>query len=883
MNTKKNLIIHIILTCILLNSSIIAYGQNIGWSRMYSYDIPNLNAEFDRLSVILKNISIQSSQKEQTPLNLRAYDISTLPRFNLQSYNVQDTLYALDYQKLHRRNSPVMYRTMEQNLILGGSYATGINLSIGTDESPSYPLQIDRLAPQIVIKNSTSQYPFSISVPETTDPKAFKIGSVGVQTELEINTVDNRTYLSRPVSFNKNTGTAKYRYIADDATNYEIDVSTSLNISGNLNVSGLTTLTTATVLNRITSPIGLFDNVISATTTLRNDLTAETTARINQDILIGAATGQLRNDMIAGFNEVAISTQTLDNLKLDKSSASATYVNKAGDTMTGALVVSGIQTSSITFGDGTVMTSTSGFGGGGIGDNLGNHIATTTLDMAGNLITNVSTITAASGLSGIIITTTTFISGQLRHTYGIVSDGVGYGTSVGNSRGEGANDLQVYRAVNTHVASGDYSVISGGKSNRAPGAYSTVSGGIANAATAIGATISGGSVNTANNSYTTVSGGTENTASGWVATVSGGNRNIASGDYATVGGGRDNTAKGNYSWAAGYLSSSTAHGTFTWADSEGAPVTNDVVDQVRFKARGGFWVSTSTVYETTGLFVDSSNRVGIGTITPNSKLEVAGQIKITGSNPSDYSIITQSSITTPVLLTSTATILSTLGIGTTNPGAKLHVDTGGAGEGVRIGGSVANQSPWVQFQHSGGIGAYLGLSAPGNLFSGGENALALRTNFPIYLITDSSAGEGITIKSGNVGIGITNPQTKLAVVGLGSSASGSYLRYLTDGTGRIYYDSSSLRYKEDIQPLVDDFTKILKIEPKSFIDKATGNREIGYIAEELDTLGLKNLVGYNQDGLPDTLHYEKIVIYLLEVVKSQQEDIRILKEKLNKE
>lgn len=133
---------------------------------------------------------------------------------------------------------------------------------------------------------------------------------------------------------------------------------------------------------------------------------------------------------------------------------------------------------------------------------------------------------------------------------------------------------------------------------------------------------------------------------------------------------------------------------------------------------------------------------------------------------------------------------------------------------------------------------------------------------------------------GNVGIGTAGPGTKLAVAGLTGSASGSYLRYLTDGTGRIYYDSSSIKYKDNIKLLKDDFNKILKVEPRSFIDRATGNKEIGYIAEELDRLGLNNLLAYKNNE-PDSIKYERLVLYLIEVVKNQQKRINEIETQLN--
>jgi hypothetical protein len=78
----------------------------------------------------------------------------------------------------------------------------------------------------------------------------------------------------------------------------------------------------------------------------------------------------------------------------------------------------------------------------------------------------------------------------------------GVGGGGGNQRGLHAVDLQSARSAATQVASGNYSVIGGGR---------------------------------------------ENTASGVAATVGGGRGNTASGAYATVGGGRNNTASGQYS------------------------------------------------------------------------------------------------------------------------------------------------------------------------------------------------------------------------------------------------------------------------------------------------------------------------------------------------
>jgi hypothetical protein len=116
---------------------------------------------------------------------------------------------------------------------------------------------------------------------------------------------------------------------------------------------------------------------------------------------------------------------------------------------------------------------------------------------------------------------------------------------------------------------------------------------------------------------------------------------------------------------------------------------------------------------------------------------------------------------------------------------------------------------------------------------------------------------------------------------LPSDSGGSAVYIKPDG--KLYKLSSSRRYKENIQKLEDDFSKILKVEPKSFTWKSSGAKDIGLIAEDLDEMGLKNLVIYNNEGQPESVKYEKVSLYLLEVIKelkAQNDSLKAKNEEL---
>jgi hypothetical protein len=100
-----------------------------------------------------------------------------------------------------------------------------------------------------------------------------------------------------------------------------------------------------------------------------------------------------------------------------------------------------------------------------------------------------------------------------------------------------------------------------------------------------------------------------------------------------------------------------------------------------------------------------------------------------------------------------------------------------------------------------------------------------------------------------------------------------------NSTGLFFYDNSSKRFKENIKPIKDDFSKILNVAPKTYTRPGDPDRwEVGYIAEEFVEAGLEKLVWFEDEEhtVPEGINYEKVVLYTNEIVKEHHKTIHAL-------
>ena len=119
--------------------------------------------------------------------------------------------------------------------------------------------------------------------------------------------------------------------------------------------------------------------------------------------------------------------------------------------------------------------------------------------------------------------------------------------------------------------------------------------------------------------------------------------------------------------------------------------------------------------------------------------------------------------------------------------------------------------------------------------------------------------------------------TQIRMTGLTSQVGGANLTFDTS-TKTIMYTASSQRYKNDIQDInltypVSDIVE--RLRPVSFRWNTDGVQDFGLIAEEVE-LVIKDLVCYNENGVPETVAYQKLPTLLLSYIKT-------LKESLNSE
>ncbi|MFD6176707.1 MULTISPECIES: tail fiber domain-containing protein [unclassified Isoptericola] len=140
----------------------------------------------------------------------------------------------------------------------------------------------------------------------------------------------------------------------------------------------------------------------------------------------------------------------------------------------------------------------------------------------------------------------------------------------------------------------------------------------------------------------------------------------------------------------------------------------------------------------------------------------------------------------------------------------------------------------------------------------------------------STAGDSY----GSLGVDSGGPH----IYGAGTTSASANV--VLDG-GYVKMTSSSLRYKQDVERLdmddVDTATILDALAPRTWRDRTdvaedpdTTRRFVGTIAEDMHDAGLGQWVGYDDQGRPDNLSYDRLTNLLAVVVQRQQEQLTAL-------
>ena len=229
--------------------------------------------------------------------------------------------------------------------------------------------------------------------------------------------------------------------------------------------------------------------------------------------------------------------------------------------------------------------------------------------------------------------------------------------------------------------------------------------------------------------------------------------------------------------------------------------------------------------------IDPSGNVGIGTISPTTKLDVVGDIFAEFGND-------------------TTRIVGITGFSSGKTGILRFADQFNQLETTYGGNMILKGYHSVELVGSSGN-------------SSSDKVLRVKEYTTDRLVID---------KGGNVGIGTTNVTNILTVV------QGS----LTDPIADAWLSYSSKRWKTNIREISDALEKVMSLKGVYFNWKSDNRPDIGMIAEDVGEV-FPELVEYEENGVDArSLDYSRLVAVLVEAIKAQQKIIQNQSERLAK-
>ena len=250
----------------------------------------------------------------------------------------------------------------------------------------------------------------------------------------------------------------------------------------------------------------------------------------------------------------------------------------------------------------------------------------------------------------------------------------------------------------------------------------------------------------------------------------------------------------------------------------------------------------------------TAGNVGIGTTSPDKKLEVSGDIKISGGDYNGLYFENAAGTTKTLLYQHAAT-------------DSLIIK------------DIVNNADRVTFKNNGNVG--IGTTSPGVKLDVSGQARA--TNG--MLVDNGTTAGFFTTDSDNVNFGASTSGKGLKLF----SANTERLRIVSGGDAHFDQDviafsttPSDRRLKTNIKDIDYGLDTIMQLSPKKYDWKKDNRHDIGFIAQEVEQV-IPEIVKDKKhfDKEIKTLDYEKLTAVLIKAVQEQQQQINKLEEKLN--
>lgn len=177
----------------------------------------------------------------------------------------------------------------------------------------------------------------------------------------------------------------------------------------------------------------------------------------------------------------------------------------------------------------------------------------------------------------------------------------------------------------------------------------------------------------------------------------------------------------------------------------------------------------------------------------------------------------------------------------------------------------SGQNAAYELRYNGSLTGYLSYTTADsgfNILNYANSSLNLGTNNTVRMVMDSS---------GNVGIGTNTPATPLHVNGTirytNRPAAGTITAIGYDTNGDLKNATSSLRYKYDVTDYTKGIDVLMQLRPVNFKFNGETRENSGFVAEEVDALGLKEVMLYDEDGRPDGIIYTNMLSLLTKALQ----------------